>query len=91
MSGTISYDHSPDDTVWVVSTEPCVTMKHGTVSAVTINVVDTAVGSPPDPHTTWYDIFLDNNEGEITIESTYVYAQADKAAALTFYGTLIEG
>ena len=93
MAGTINYDHSPQDTVWVITTDAdCVSLKHGTISSVHINIVDPATGSPPaDPYTVWYDLFLDNNEGEISVDSQYVYAQADKALALDYYGTLIQG
>ncbi len=84
MAGTITYDHSPNDTVWV-TTEGC-GIKHGTVDLVKINVVD-STGSPSDVATVWYDIILD--DGTIATFANYVYAENDKASALAQYDLLL--
>lgn len=84
MAGTATYDHSPNDTVWVI-TEGC-GIKHGTVDLVKINVTATN-GSPSDLVTVWYDVILDDST--IMTFSNYVYAEDDKASALAQYDLLL--
>lgn len=84
MAGTVTYDHSPNDVVWVI-TSTC-GIKSGVVDFVKINVV-ASTGSPSELVTVWYDIIME--DGTIGTYSNYVYAEADKASALAQYDLLL--
>lgn len=84
MAGTVTYDHSPNDTVWVI-TDSC-GIKHGTVDLVKI-IITANTGSPTDLVTIWYDVLLD--DGTLSTFSDYVYAENDKASALAQYDILL--
>ncbi len=84
MAGTITYDHSPNDTVWVITTDCGI--KHGTILNVKGTVVSSE-GSPSDLVTVWYDISL--NDGGVITVSDYVYAESDKVSALAQYDLLL--
>lgn len=85
MSGTIVYDHSPTDTVWVITTDCGV--KHGSVTLIK-GIVENQIGSPADLVTVWYNILLDDDEGTITV-SENVYTEANKQQALDDYRDML--
>lgn len=81
---TVTYDHNPNDTVWVIITETCgstanaIRVAHGTVIRVRIEVILTGT-------TIEYDIRLDGNSGTIEAVENDIFAEGDIALAMAEY------
>lgn len=85
---TVTYDHNPNDTVWVILTETCgaatnaIRVAHGEVIRVRITVLVTET-------TIEYDIRLFGQSGTIEAVENDIFAEADLALAMTEYQSRI--
>ena len=75
---SITYTHSPADTVWVLTTDCGI--KHGTVNRV--EFVDDGL-----TQTLIYNVTFDSETTENLVDESTVYAEADLATALVDYQT----